>query len=122
MILSAALLAAASVLQPGPDWRGLADNEDVQMMWDAAGVSREGDLTVVAVRIRPKPLRTGENAYAIARIEMRCARNESRVAHTQNFGSNDRPGARDDSNLSFVEIPAGSFIETLRDNVCPPRR
>lgn len=119
MLLSASLLVAFATMQPGAhDWRELSDGPEANLAWDAAGITREGALTAVPLRIVPKPARQGLNAYAIARVEIRCAGNEGRVALTQNYASDGAPGERDVSDLPFLPIPEQSFLSALRDLVC----
>lgn len=120
MILPASLVAAAISMQPAADWRPLTDNEQVRMTWNAASPTRRGDTIVVSVKLEPRPLRTGENAYAIANVELHCARNEARIALTENFSSDGTAGTRDDSDLPYSAIPAQSFLENLRNLVCRP--
>ena len=122
MILSATLLIAAAALQPAPDWRPLADNAEVIIAWNAAGVSRQGDLVLVPVRVTPRPPRTGANAYSIARIELRCAANQARVALTENYADDGTPGQRDTETLPFAAISEGTIFETLRNQACAPGR
>jgi hypothetical protein len=121
MILSVSLLAAALSMQPAADWRPLAELESAHLAWNAANVTRQGDVTIVSVRVIPQPPRQGANAYAISRLELHCASNQARVASTQNFATDGTPGVVDNEMLPFEPIPAQSFVETVRGLVCPPR-
>ena len=119
MILFISLVAAAG-MQPAADWRPLTDNEQVRMSWDGASPHRRGDTTIVLVKLEPRPLRTGANSYAISQVELRCARNEARIALTENFSSDGTAGTRDEGVLPFSAIPSESFLERLRNLVCRP--
>ncbi|HTU13544.1 MAG TPA: hypothetical protein VMG08_21825 [Allosphingosinicella sp.] len=121
MILSVSLLIAVAALQPAPaDWRALGQAESMQLSWDAGGVTRSGDITTIRIRTVPQPPRQGENAYAISRVELRCATGEARVADTTNYASDGTEGLRDATNLSFSPIPPESFFATVSTEVCAP--
>lgn len=119
MILSLSLLAAAALQPATADWRAIGQAEDMQMAWDAGGVTRSGDIITLRVRVAPQPPRAGENAYAISRVELRCATDEARVAETVNYAADGTEGQRDVTNLSFSPIPPGSFFATVRAQLCP---
>lgn len=119
MILSISLLAVA-FMQPAPDWRELSSSSERQLSWNANDVTRDGETTTVRLRFVTLPARTGANAYAISRIEIRCGAGLVRVVETVNYSADGTVGRRDASALAFETIPANSIIETVRNEVCAP--
>lgn len=119
MILFASLLAAA---QSGvlADWRPLHATEAMQLAWDAAAIARSEGTTTVRVRLTPLPARTGENAYAISHIELRCGVGTARVAWTVNYGSDGREGLLDISGAPFAPIQPDTLLARVRERACPP--
>ena len=118
MILSFSLLAAAIMQPAAPDWRALSSTAERQLSWDANGVTRDGETTTVRLRFVQLPARTGANAYAISRVEIRCAADQVRVAETVNYAADGTAGRVDSEALPFEAIPPTSIIATVRDHVC----
>ena len=119
MFLSISLLAAA-FLQPAPDWRTFSSTAERQLSWDANGVTRDGETTTVRLRFVHIPARQGANAYAISRIEFRCAAGQVRVIDTVNYAADGTAGRVDTSALPFEAIPPNSIIAVVRNQVCAP--
>lgn len=120
MILSISLLAAVAMQPAPPDWRVLNTTPEREMSWDASGVTRDGETATVRIRFIHIPARQGANAYAISRVEIRCAAGLVRVVDTVNYSADGIAGQRDVSQMPFDAIPPDSFINTVRTQVCTP--
>jgi len=120
MILSIAFLAAGMMQPASPDWRALDVNGERRWEWDANGVSRDGETTTIRLRRFPIPARQGANAWAISRLEIRCAAGTLRVVETVNYSSDGIEGERDLQQTEFRAIPTTSIIAPVRDQICGP--
>ncbi len=120
MMLFFSLLAAVMVQSDTPDWRPLSGPQQVTLSWDAASVTRSGEVTSVHMRAVHVPARQGENAFFISRVELRCAANEVRTAETVNYAANGVSGDRDTTPGPFRAIPETSSFAELRDLACSP--
>ena len=118
MMLAALLVAqaAAPTATAAADWQPLGNNGGVAVDWDAAYLER-GDSTFVRIRSTP-PEGSTRYAYAVSRIELRCAAAEGRVVQTLSYGADHNVVRTDDVPQPFVAIPAGSFFDALRQRVC----
>jgi hypothetical protein len=115
---AAAPPSAPATSAPAPDWRPLRETRGLQIAWDAASVER-GDT--LFVRIRVTPPRPGDTyyAYAITRMELRCAPSEGHAIRTVNYFADGTSGRTDESPVPFVPIFADSPFALLHNALCP---
>jgi len=66
--------------------------------------------------IRP---REGENAYAISRAEIDCARSAARIVGTINYHADGSQGVADFEIQPFRTIAPDSLFADLRERICP---
>ncbi len=120
MILTASLAVAAAALQnAAPQWRPIVETPEYNLSWDAANLTREGDVATIRLRVDHVPARQGVNAYSVSRVDIRCATSESRVFDTVNYAADGTEGIRDATPLPFEPIPAGSIAVRLHELACP---
>lgn len=118
MILFISLLAATALQPASPDWREINSNSERQLSWDANGVTRNGETATVRLRWVMIPARQGANAYAISRVEIRCAAGQARVVETTNYSADGTAGQRDATALPFETIPPNSIVATIHSQIC----
>jgi hypothetical protein len=109
-----ALLAQAVTAQPtAPDWReiGLSVNGR-QAAYDRASIARAGPVTRVRMRF------TEAASYAVSMVELRCAAYEARIMGMITYDANGVEQSRNEMVTPFRAIIAGTFLETLRGEVC----
>lgn len=108
-----ALLAQAAAQPAAPDWReiGLSVNGR-QAAYDRASIARAGPVTRVRMRF------TEAGSYAVSMVELRCAAYEARIIGMTTYDANGVEQSRNEMVTPFRAIIAGTFLETLRGEVC----
>ncbi len=106
-------LLLAQAAGPQPDWRPLGTSTaGRQTSYDGASIVRAGPVT----RVRLRFAEAGN--YALSMVELRCGAYEARVLGMVTYDPNGVEVNRNEMTTPFRAIIAGTFLETLRAEVC----
>ena len=120
MSLAISLLAMAAMQPATPDWRELSATAERHYAWDANGVTRSGETTTIRLRREPGFASLGPDAYAITKVEIRCATGLARAVETVSYAADGTAGGSDTSPTTFEPIPQNSILNDVRVQVCAP--
>ena len=120
ILLSALLMAsqAAGTTGTADPWRPLGETASgIHVSYDPTPAARDGDTVTVRLMMRHPPSESGLS-YSLSTAEIRCREAQLRVIRTLSFATDGRQIAEDVVPMPFEAIPAGSFVNVVRQAVC----